>query len=127
VHRLAWALANGPIPVGIDVLHHCDVRHCFELKHLYLGTQQDNNRDRDERHRMPTGDNHWTHRYPEKHGSLGKGTAVRVACIECGTIVIRKPSALRKHPISRCSKRCVAIYVNRIRWSLNQPDNTKPA
>lgn len=43
VHRLAWVEANGPIPPETPyVLHRCDVRHCYELAHLWLGTHQDN-------------------------------------------------------------------------------------
>lgn len=45
VHRVAWALVNGPIPDGLFVLHTCDVRNCIEPTHLWLGTQTDNMRD----------------------------------------------------------------------------------
>jgi len=45
VHRAAWELANGPIPKGMSVCHHCDVRNCIEPTHLWLGTYADNNRD----------------------------------------------------------------------------------
>lgn len=42
VHRLAWELERGPIPVGMSVLHRCDVRHCCNPAHLFLGSQADN-------------------------------------------------------------------------------------
>jgi Autographiviridae endonuclease len=42
VHRWVWRLAVGPIPEGMQVLHHCDQPLCFRLDHLYLGTQLDN-------------------------------------------------------------------------------------
>lgn len=43
VHRLAWVEANGPIPPETPfVLHRCDVRHCYEAEHLFVGTQADN-------------------------------------------------------------------------------------
>ncbi len=45
VHRLVWEAANGPIPLGIWVLHECDNRRCIELSHLFLGTPQDNTDD----------------------------------------------------------------------------------
>lgn len=44
-HRAAWISYNGPIPKGKLVLHTCDVRHCVNPAHLYLGTYSDNNND----------------------------------------------------------------------------------
>lgn len=41
-HRAAWAIANGPIPDGLFVLHHCDNPPCCNPAHLFLGTHQDN-------------------------------------------------------------------------------------
>lgn len=44
-HRLAWELAHGPIPDGMNVLHRCDVRQCILPDHLFLGTDADNRDD----------------------------------------------------------------------------------
>lgn len=44
-HRCAWELTNGSIPKGMLVLHHCDVRHCINPEHLFLGTDADNMKD----------------------------------------------------------------------------------
>lgn len=52
-HRLAWEIANGLIPEGLGVLHHCDNPPCCETApskeypegHLFLGTQTDNMAD----------------------------------------------------------------------------------
>ena len=45
-HRVAWTLANGPIPTGLCVLHHCDNPPCCNAeKCLFLGTQADNMAD----------------------------------------------------------------------------------
>ena len=45
-HRLAWELANGPIPDGIHVLNHCDNPPCCNPEHLFLGTNADNVADK---------------------------------------------------------------------------------
>ena len=44
-HRWMWEVANGPIPPGLFVCHHCDNRACFRPDHLFLGSAGDNNRD----------------------------------------------------------------------------------
>lgn len=46
VHRFVWTVTHGPIPQGICVLHQCDVRLCANPKHLFLGTNADNVRDK---------------------------------------------------------------------------------
>lgn len=54
-HRRAWEQRHGPVPAGLCVLHHCDVRACVNPEHLFLGTKRDNTHDmmRKGRHRMP--------------------------------------------------------------------------
>lgn len=53
-HQISWELTNGPIPKGMWVLHHCDVRNCVRPDHLYLGTRRDNVRDAVARNRIKT-------------------------------------------------------------------------
>lgn len=55
-HRVSWELSCGAIPEGLHVLHTCDNRICVRPDHLFLGTQDDNNDDRDRKGRVASGD-----------------------------------------------------------------------
>lgn len=79
-HRIAYALARGPIPDGLQVCHRCDNPPCCNPAHLFLGTAAENQHDcfrkgrraRGEANGMRTrpearlrGDAHWSHQRPE--------------------------------------------------------------
>jgi hypothetical protein len=45
-HRAAWIKKFGIIPDGMHVLHKCDNPPCINLDHLYLGTHDQNMKDK---------------------------------------------------------------------------------
>lgn len=60
VHRLAWELINGTIPLGNQVCHTCDNPLCFNPQHLFTGTNQDNVDDKVLKGRQPKGSKKFT-------------------------------------------------------------------
>lgn len=54
-HRQSFELHRGPIPAGLQVLHHCDTPCCVNPSHFFLGTNHDNVLDshRKGRHFIP--------------------------------------------------------------------------
>lgn len=54
-HRVAYELANGPIPTGLCILHSCDNPPCCNPAHLRAGTKLENSQDcvRRGRHKAP--------------------------------------------------------------------------
>lgn len=56
-HVASWRLHCGETG-GLHVLHECDTPRCVNPHHLYLGTHQDNMRDRDRRGRFQNGEGH---------------------------------------------------------------------
>ena len=86
-HRWAWTQAHGPIPEGLCVCHTCDVRHCINPEHLFLGTHADNAHDRDAKGRYKNhyeGRSHCTsgHEYTAENTYVNKTSGQRV-CRTC--------------------------------------------
>lgn len=66
--RVAYELSRGPIPAGpgyhgFVIMHSCDNRRCCNPAHLSVGTQSDNNDDRDRKRRLfdPDSGMAWSH------------------------------------------------------------------
>lgn len=59
-HRLSWMIHHGEIPPDVLVCHRCDNPPCVRPDHLFLGTAEDNNRDRQRKGRtvIPHGETH---------------------------------------------------------------------
>lgn len=50
---------HGPLPPEIVTRHTCDNRWCINPAHLLTGTRSDNNKDRTERGKTPSGEKHF--------------------------------------------------------------------
>lgn len=94
-HRLMWTRWFGPIPDGLNVLHHCDNPPCVNPWHLFLGTDADNNHDRDAKGRQvaPRGNQNGSRLHPEK---LARGDAWYRA--HAGKMAVGDRNGSRKHP-----------------------------
>lgn len=65
-HRLSYYFTYGEDPGSLLVCHKCDNPPCCNPHHLFLGTQQDNVTDRMLKGRYQSGEEHWTHRLPDR-------------------------------------------------------------
>lgn len=53
VHRITYSETHGPIPKGMCICHHCDNPPCYNIDHLFMGTQKDNIHDSISKGRFP--------------------------------------------------------------------------
>jgi len=50
-HRVSWELHVAPIPEGMVICHQCDNPPCVRPSHLFIGTQAENQHDRNRKGR----------------------------------------------------------------------------
>lgn len=50
-HRVAWEIANGTIPDGMQANHTCDNPRCCNPAHIWIGSQKENLEDADRKGR----------------------------------------------------------------------------
>lgn len=124
-HRFSWIVANNsPIPQNMQILHDCpggDNPLCVNPKHLRLGTNADNMRDRKRKGRYATGNAHPLRKNPEK-AARGEEHA-KTSFTNKDIIEIRKMYDTGKysHPqlgkMFKCSHSTIGRIVNRKVWA----------
>lgn len=119
MNRVAFFLETSQDPGELQVLHSCDNPRCVNPKHLFLGTQLDNIRDRDAKSRTAKSARHGTKTHPnsvprgEQHrrAKLSQGDVLEIRLL--GKAGIRESHLARQFRVSR---RNIRSIISRATW-----------
>ena len=100
-HRLFWIIKNGELTSHQHILHHCDNPACFNIEHLFVGSNADNVADKvskDRQYHPPKGKLH--------HRSMAKLSEQQV--IEIKSLLKRGYSQADIHRDFKVSRQIVS-------------------
>lgn len=116
-HRASWLLHKGEITGGLHVLHKCNNSKCVNYFHLYLGTHENNMRDRDNAGRTSKG----AHRYNFRRDDKLIAEIVRLRIEGYKVVEIKEKLNIGHGTYYRCAK-AIPADVNHAMTRKNQKD-----
>jgi hypothetical protein len=106
-HRIAWEAANGRVvPEGMVICHRCDVRHCVNPDHLFIGSHGDNMADCHAKGR---------HIFGERH-PLSKLTVEKV--MECRALASAASAAGKRNWGIKAHARALGVHPKTLKQAI---------
>lgn len=115
-HRVAYEMFKGSIPSDKCVCHTCDVPLCVNPAHLWLGTQDENQKDKAKKGRAPSGELNGA----AVHRQLFQGEKNAAAVLSADDVrdirasTLSRPALARKYGVTYCTIRNV---LDRVTWN----------